>query len=78
MVTQKLPTAHLLKQLHPGSWCKFKYANQHIPVKSKHAVYDMEIRKFKERLRNPRTLKKRNEGINKIKYINDNIEKEDR
>lgn len=69
---------HLLKQLHPGSWNKFKYANRHIPIKSKHAVYDMEMKRFNERIRNARTFEKMNRGINKFKYIDNNIEKEDR
>ena len=78
VATQRLPAVHLLKQLHPGSWSKFKYANQHIPIKSKHAVYNMEMKRFNERIRNAKTFENLNKGINKVRYINNNIEKEER
>lgn len=42
VATQRLPAVHLLKQLHPGSWYKFKYANRHIPPRSRRVVYDVE------------------------------------
>ena len=78
VATQRLPAVHLLKQLHPGSWYKFKYANRHIPPRSRRVVYDVEMRKFDERIRNPKTFEKMNRGINKFEYIDNNIKKEDR
>ena len=63
---------HLLKQLHPGSWYKFKYANRHIPPRSRRVVYDVEMRKFDERIRNPKTFENLNDGIDGIIYINKN------
>lgn len=72
VTTQRLPAVHLLKQLHPGSWNKFKYANQHIPIKSKHAVCDMEMKRFNERIRNAKTFENLNDGIDGVIYINKN------
>lgn len=72
VATQRIPVNRLLKQLTLGSWYKFKYANQNIPIKSKHAVYDMEMRRFNERIRNPKTFEKLNDGIDGILYINKN------
>ena len=57
---------------------KFKYANRHIPPRSRRVVYDVEMRKFDERIRNPKTFEKMNRGINKFEYIDNNIKKEDR
>ncbi|WP_320979575.1 RHS repeat-associated core domain-containing protein [Bacteroides sp.] len=78
VATQRIPVNRLLKQLTPGSWYKFKYANQNIPVKNKHAVYDMEMRKYNERISNPKTFEKINESVNKAVYLKDNIEKENK
>lgn len=72
VATQRLPAVHLLKQLHPGSWYKFKYANRHIPPRSRRVVYDVEMRKFDERIRNPKTFENLNDGIDGIIYINKN------
>ena len=78
VATQRLPAVHLLKQLHPGSWYQFKHASRHIPIKSKHAVYDMEMKRFNGRIRNAKTFENLNKGVNKFKYIDNNIEKGDR
>ena len=72
VATQRWPAVHLLKQLHPGSWYKFKYANRHIPPRSRRVVYDVEMRKFDERIRNPKTFENLNDGIDGIIYINKN------
>lgn len=76
VATQRFPAGKMLEQLKPTSWYKFKHTNSHIPLRNRHTVYDMEMRKFKVRIRSPKILKKMNEGVNKIGYINNSLKEE--